>query len=70
MTKTHEEVEMEEQKKEDAESAEQKRKREREEFVKDFQEFEAQFMEEEFPDQVQWLVLSEDGTTEDIYNII
>ena len=32
-------------KKEDGESAEQKRQREREEFVKDFQEFEAQFME-------------------------
>ena len=69
MTNTKEEPEVEEQKKEDGESAEQKRQREREEFVKEFQEFEAQFMEEEFPDQIQWLVLSEEGSTEEIYNI-
>ncbi len=69
MTNTKEEPEFEEQKKEDGESTEQKRQKEREEFVKEFQEFEAKFMEEEFPDQIQWLVLSEEGSTEEIYNI-
>ena len=56
--------EAEEAEEEGGEDQEEQKKAEKEKFLAEFRDYEEKFMEETFPEQIEWLVLSSTGTTE------